>query len=169
VLEGYVGRYELAPGFHLTITREGNQLFAQATGQPRFPLFASSETEFFLKVVEARVTFAKDSLVLHQNGRQMPGKRVADAPPPKVRKEITVDPAILDKYVGRYQLTPEFLITITREGSSLFLQATAQPKLELFAESEREFFLKVVDAQVTFEEGALILHQNGMNQRAKKQ
>ena len=47
IYERYVGRYELAPAFVLTITRDGDQIFAQATGQPRFEIFPSSETEFF--------------------------------------------------------------------------------------------------------------------------
>jgi CubicO group peptidase (beta-lactamase class C family) len=81
-LEPLVGVYELAPNFQLTITREGTSLFAQATNQSRFPIFAESETEFFLKVVDAQVTFVKDStgkvneLVLHQGGANIPGKRV---------------------------------------------------------------------------------------------
>ena len=55
---------------------------AQATGQPKFELFPTSETEFFLKVVEAQVTFVKDEagkvtqLILNQNGRKMPAKRI---------------------------------------------------------------------------------------------
>ena len=81
-LEPLTGVYELAPNFQLTITREGASLFAQATGQPKFPLFAEAETEFFLKVVDAQVSFIKDangqfnSLVLHQGGANIPGKRV---------------------------------------------------------------------------------------------
>jgi CubicO group peptidase (beta-lactamase class C family) len=81
-LEPLVGVYELAPNFQLTITRDGAALFAQATGQARFPLFAETETDFFLKVVDAQVTFVKDStgkfseLVLHQGGANIPGKRV---------------------------------------------------------------------------------------------
>lgn len=169
VLERYVGRYQLTPSFFITITREDNRLFLQATGQPKFELFAKSEKEFFLKVVDARITFEDDGLILHQNGMDQKAKRFAgELPAPKVRKEIVLDPSILDRYVGRYQLTPEFLITITREGNALFLQATAQPKFPLFAESEREFFLKVVDAQVTFEDDALILHQNGADLRGAR-
>jgi hypothetical protein len=49
ILEGYVGKYELAPGFILIVTQEGNQLKAQATGRPQFPVFAKSENVFFLK------------------------------------------------------------------------------------------------------------------------
>jgi D-alanyl-D-alanine-carboxypeptidase/D-alanyl-D-alanine-endopeptidase len=171
LLEKYVGRYALAPEFLITITREGEQLFAQATGQPRFEIYPKSEREFFFKVVNAQITFGDDALTLHQGGRDMPARRVTgDVPAPPQRKEITVDPATLEKYVGRYALAPTFIIAITKEGNALFLQATGQPKFPLFAESERKFFLKVVDAQVTFEvDGTgLVLHQNGMDQKAKR-
>ncbi len=176
VLERYVGSYELAPNFVLTVTREGDHLFAQATGQGKNEIFAESERDFFLKVVDAQITFQTDAsgattgLVLHQAGRDVPGRRLAAmVPPPKERKEVALDPAILDRYTGRYRLTPAMVIAITREGDHLFLQATGQSKLEMFAEGEHDFFLKVVDAQVTFvSEGAapatkLILHQNGMD------
>jgi hypothetical protein len=76
-----VGTYQLAPTFSIAITLEGDQLMAQATSQPRFPLFAESETLFFLKVVEAQIEFVKDdkgqiaSLILHQNGRDQKGAK----------------------------------------------------------------------------------------------
>ncbi|WP_421796171.1 serine hydrolase [Haliscomenobacter sp.] len=81
VLESYVGVYELAPNFTITITRIGNKLFGQATGQGQFELFPKSETEFFLKVVEARVTFSVkegkvESMTLFQGGQVLPGKRI---------------------------------------------------------------------------------------------
>ncbi|MEL6770960.1 MAG: serine hydrolase [Bacteroidota bacterium] len=83
VLQGYVGTYRLAPGFDLAVTREGTQLFAQATGQPRFEVYPSSETEFYLTVVEAQLTFevedgAATGVVLHQGGRSMPAPRVEE-------------------------------------------------------------------------------------------
>jgi len=83
-------------------------------------------------------------------------------------KEVPADAAVLERYVGEYELTPAFKITVTREESRLFVQATAQPRFEIFAESESEFFLKVVDAQITFLKDGLVLHQNGMDQKAKK-
>ncbi|MGO8731300.1 MAG: serine hydrolase [Terriglobia bacterium] len=95
-------------------------------------------------------------------------------PAPKEHKEITVDPKIFDGYVGRYQLAPSFILTVTREGDQLFTQATGQPKVQVFPESQRDFFLKVVDAQITFETDAsgratsLTLHQNGANMPAKR-
>ena len=82
VLETYIGEYELAPGFSIKVTRDGDRLYAQATNQPRFEIFAAKENEFFLKVVEARITFTKDegghvvSLTLHQNGKDIPGKKL---------------------------------------------------------------------------------------------
>ena len=94
--------------------------------------------------------------------------------PPKERAEVAVDPALFDGYVGRYALTPSFILTITREGDRLFVQATCQPMFEVFPESARRYFLKVIDAQITFEvdgDGratSLILHQNSMNRQAKR-
>lgn len=82
VLESYVGKYELAPDFIITVTRRGTELFAQATGQPQFRIFPKSDTEFYLKVVKASVTFnisesgEVESLTLHQNGMHIPGKRM---------------------------------------------------------------------------------------------
>jgi hypothetical protein len=81
-LDLVVGDYELAPGFVLSIKREGEQLIAQATNQPKIPLFAESEREFFLKVVDAQLSFQGEpgqpatAVVLHQNGHDMPGKRI---------------------------------------------------------------------------------------------
>ena len=94
--------------------------------------------------------------------------------PPREHKEIKLDAKTLDQYVGEYQLVTGFSITIGHEGDQLTLQPTGQSKLELFAESEKDFFLKVTNAQVTFvkdDKGAvthLILHQNGVDQRATK-
>ncbi len=76
------GEYQLVPGFVLTVTLEGGKLFVQATGQPRFQVFPGGETEFFYKDVDAQITFVKDAagkvsgLVLHQNGRDLEGKRI---------------------------------------------------------------------------------------------
>jgi serine-type D-Ala-D-Ala carboxypeptidase/endopeptidase len=81
ILDAYVGDYELAATFSIAVTREGNGLVIQATGQSKFPIFAESETEFFLTAVDAQITFVRDGsgkvtgLVLHQNGRDTPGRR----------------------------------------------------------------------------------------------
>lgn len=91
------------------------------------------------------------------------------APQPKQRSAIELDPALLENYVGRYELGPEFQITVTTAGGSLFIEASGQDRLEAFPESDTSFFLKAVDAQVSFETGpdgkatGLVLHQNGQD------
>jgi len=93
---------------------------------------------------------------------------------PRERLVAKVDPAIYDAYVGRYELSPTFILTITRDGDRLLSQATNQPQVEIFPESETKFFLRVVDAQISFgqdQTGAvthLILHQGGRDQTARK-
>ena len=99
---------------------------------------------------------------------------LASVAAPKEHKAIKLDPKVFDAYLGEYQLAPNFVIMVSREGDQFFLQATGQGKLEMFAETEIDFFLKAVDAQVTFvrdDKGQviqLVLHQNGVNQPAKK-
>ena len=98
--------------------------------------------------------------------------RLPLVPKPAPRKErtaIDVKPEILQRYVGRYQLTPAFIIEITFRDNTLNLQATGQPMVRLWPESETSFFLKEVDAQVDFVRDpqgnttGLVLHQNGQN------
>ena len=84
-----------------------------------------------------------------------------------------VSTAILDQYVGEYQLQPNFTITIARQGDQLTGQATGQNAFDLFAESETKFNAKVGGIAVTFVKDAsgkvteLILHQGG-DRRAPK-
>jgi CubicO group peptidase (beta-lactamase class C family) len=79
ILKKYVGTYELTPKFSLAITLEDGQLISQGTNQGKVPMFAESETMFFLKLVDAQIEFEKNekgevtNLVLHQNGRDVKG------------------------------------------------------------------------------------------------
>ncbi|MFZ1806216.1 MAG: serine hydrolase [Cyclobacteriaceae bacterium] len=80
-LAQYVGVYELSPDFKITITQEGNQLFAQATGQERFGIYPENDTTFFLTVVEAKIVFQLDdntveSLTLFQGGQEKLGRKI---------------------------------------------------------------------------------------------
>lgn len=92
---------------------------------------------------------------------------------PQQREAVEIDAAILPAYAGTYELAPGVAITITAEGKRLFAQLTGQQQFEIFPESETDFFFKVVDAQISFEvqDGkatALVLHQNGVDQRAER-
>jgi CubicO group peptidase (beta-lactamase class C family) len=82
VLEGYVGEYELRPGFTITVTRSAAKLFMQATGQVMFEYLAASATEFFRTAGDIRVTFLKDpsgavkGLMLYQDGFDREAKKI---------------------------------------------------------------------------------------------
>jgi CubicO group peptidase (beta-lactamase class C family) len=82
VLLNYCGEFELAPGFVIVVTLEGDRIFTQATGQGKVEIYPESQTKFFLKVVDAQLEFVKDDsgkfnkMILHQGGRDMEGKRV---------------------------------------------------------------------------------------------
>ena len=82
VLERYVGRYSLRRGLTVNVTREGNRLFAEASGQPKFELAPVSETRFYASQVEAYLTFAlngdvrADSLTLEGGAEDMSGERI---------------------------------------------------------------------------------------------
>jgi len=90
-------------------------------------------------------------------------------------KDITFTQDEMENYVGAYPIAPEFVITITRQDTNLFAQATGQAKFPIYAKSKTEFFYKVVDAQIIFNinnDGnidALTLNQNGQNLKASKQ
>lgn len=86
---------------------------------------------------------------------------------------IDVPIAILDNYIGNYELQPNFILAITREEDRLFVQATGQGKIEAFPMTENKFYSKVVDAQITFHRddsgkvNSLTLHQNGDHKAPK--
>ena len=94
---------------------------------------------------------------------------------PGERKEITLDPNLLEHYVGAYRMTQGPVMLITRESKQLFARLGEQPTFPIFPESETSFFFKVVDAQIEFpkDEGAekasrLVLHQNARDMTAQR-
>jgi hypothetical protein len=82
-LDKLAGTYVMTPAMSITVTREGDHLLAQLTGQPAFPIFAEAPREFFWRVVDAQLSFTVDAAgnvigaVLHQNGHDLAGKRTA--------------------------------------------------------------------------------------------
>jgi D-alanyl-D-alanine-carboxypeptidase/D-alanyl-D-alanine-endopeptidase len=150
-LDALVGRYRLDDKSTIAITRVGDRLFAQPATQGRFGLFAKSDNEFFAKSSSTQIEAV-----------------------PYERKELVLDAKLLDRYVGRYRLTPNFIITVIRDDDRLFAQATNQHALRIYPESDRQFFYRAVDAQITFvpdgdgPAASLILHQNGRDRLAPR-
>jgi CubicO group peptidase (beta-lactamase class C family) len=81
ILEQYAGTYQIRPGFDLVVTVENGQLITQATGQPKFAVYAESEAKFFPLDFPAVLEFVKDSqgkvntVILHQGGHDMTAPR----------------------------------------------------------------------------------------------
>ena len=90
------------------------------------------------------------------------------------RPLVAVDLKTFDSYMGEYELAPNFVMRIFRDGDKFMSQATGQGSVEIFAESETTFaprafpakltFVKDVDGRVT----SVILMQNGKETNAKK-
>lgn len=92
----------------------------------------------------------------------------------KAEKTVTVDEVVLQSYTGQYVLTPEAILTVSKEGNQLYVQLTGQEKIPVFSETENKFYLKVVDAQLEFikdEKGKItkvILNQDGGSNEASR-
>ena len=162
---------EIALGWHI-LTKDGQEIVWHNGGTGGYRTFIGYDKASRVGVVvlsNASTTAGVDDIGMHLLN---PASRLAKAP--TVHKEAVVDPKVFDGYVGRYQLAPTFILTVTREGDQLFAQATGQPKFQIFPDSATEYFLKVVDAQITFltdEKGrasSLVLHQNGRDLPAKR-
>jgi hypothetical protein len=86
---------------------------------------------------------------------------------PVVRTEVKVDKAILGQYVGTYEVSPQFSLTVTQDGDQLSVQSNSNDKMPLFAESETKFFPKAMNVEIEFvkdDKGqvtSLVLHQGG--------
>jgi D-alanyl-D-alanine-carboxypeptidase/D-alanyl-D-alanine-endopeptidase len=180
-LEQYVGYYELAPGAVFSVRRRADQLLVRLTGQDEYPVYAKSKNQFFYKVVEAQLTFTRDDrgkvngLVLFQSGIHQPARRLGpEYKPPEPKREVPVDAKVLQAYVGKYKNFMGHVFDVTAPDGKLMVQVTGQPRLQVFPESDTEFFYKEIDARITFVKekngsvSRLILHQGNMNITAKR-
>ncbi len=166
----YAGLYQRGPNSIFTITREGDRLFAQLTGQPKLEVFPEGDREFFYKAVAAQITFVADSerppteLILHQNGIDLRAARIAGIPRSGDR-DAKPDAKALDSHVGWYELAIGRVLAVTRAGDRLILQETGRPKIEMLAHGDRELVSKEGGSSVTFmpdaqgRTGELLLHE----------
>lgn len=82
VLDAYAGVYEVASGITLKVSREGEDLWMEPTGQSRERLLAESETEFFLQDAEVQIQFVKDAagkvthMIVSQGGPGIEAKKI---------------------------------------------------------------------------------------------
>ncbi len=162
---------EIGLGWHI-LKKCGTEIIWHNGGTGGYHSFMGFDKKKQLGVVVlSNSSNSIDDIGLHLLEKQFP---LTKHEPSKKRKAIALNPKLYDAYVGRYELSPTFILRITKEGKRLYVQATGQPKAELFPEAETDFFIKEVDAQITFvkdEQGQvnqLILHQSGQTLSAKR-
>jgi CubicO group peptidase (beta-lactamase class C family) len=174
---GYPSR-EIALGWHVDTTDDReNSIVWHNGGTGGYRAFIGFDPKTHIGVVvlaNAETAVGVDDIGTHLLYPKAPLLEASAFAPPQEHKQIEVAPAVFQKFVGRYELAPNFVVTITEDAGHFYAQATGQGKVELFAESEKEYFLKVVDAQITFESNAagvvtgVVLHQMGNDAPGKR-
>jgi hypothetical protein len=86
---------------------------------------------------------------------------------PAEHHAVSVSPATLNSYIGRYELSTGLVLVVSKDENGLRIQGSDQPTIEIFPESETRFFVKGSDAMITFVTGPqeiatrLVLQQGG--------
>ena len=156
-------------GWHV-LEREGQQLVWHNGATAGYHSFVGLNPASGANVaVLANSSTNIDDVGLHVLHPTMPVQH--PAPP---RATVAVDSAVLQRYVGRYEVTPAFAIDIVRDGGALHAQATGQPRNRLHAASSTRFFLRTVEAEIDFTLDAsgavtgLVLYQGGREVPARR-
>jgi Domain of unknown function (DUF3471) len=88
---------------------------------------------------------------------------------PRERHRTTINPAVYDSYVGRYEMLQSLTLVVSSEDNRLMIQGAGQEKVELIPESETRFFVNGLDSEINFVKGMngdaaeLILQQGGQD------
>jgi beta-lactamase regulating signal transducer with metallopeptidase domain len=136
-----VSFYSLGRTSIFAIFREGDDLFGQLTGQRKLRLSAERDGTYSYPAKAGQITLAgggerqPTELMLSQNGRDLRAARIAEMS----SQAIEVDARLLDSYVGWYQLAPNRVLTVTRDGDRMFVQETGRPKFAATAHGADAF------------------------------
>jgi D-alanyl-D-alanine-carboxypeptidase/D-alanyl-D-alanine-endopeptidase len=169
------GQAEVGLGW-LIFRSHGRDIAWHNGGTGGFRAFVGCDPQARTGVVVLSNGCGVDDVGFHLLNPELP---LANPEAPKPHAEIEIDSTLLENYTGRYQVTASLVLEISRNGNRLFARALVQlphsrlgdftggPKFELFAETEKRFFAKVADNQITFETAAdgraigLALHRAG--------
>lgn len=179
VMKQFTGVYEMAGSDEKRyITFANGKLFSQRNRNTKFNIKPYEKDKYYFESMMNTIEFLRNKSGVVEKlifkGRDEPTEWIKTEKPLPVIMEIDVDESILETYVGEYELGPNFILTVTRDKNQLITQATGQGKIEIFAETETKFFVKVMDAQLEFVKDdsgkvvKLILTQGGRKMDAKK-
>ena len=149
-LQKWVGKYTFRDGSARNVSLINHQLLWSLPNGQEIKMIAHSDSVFQLERTFTKVEFRQRSgnmidAIVTQRINQRVGTRVY-----KSHTEISLPESTLSRYVGTYNLFPDFDLTITKDGSQLFSQGTDQIKFEIYPESKNTFFFKAIDAQIEF-------------------
>lgn len=165
-----VSNLDVALAWHIT-TLDGHEMVWHNGGTPGFRTFVGFDRARHVGIVALSNSGAAEGVDDIGLYLLSGGGPLYDRAPVRT---VALDAAVFDGYAGRYEISKNFVLTLSREGTRFYVQATNQPRFEIFASAPREFFLKAIDAQLTVEADAagkgtvLILHQNGRDQRGPR-
>jgi len=103
-----------------------------------------------------------------------PYSELPPLPKLKEHKRVTLTPAQLEKFVGRYGLSPQVVLTVAAGKDRLFIQENDEPKQEYLAESDSDFYSTASSDEVTFAPAdgntaqVMILHLDGKDIALKR-
>jgi CubicO group peptidase (beta-lactamase class C family) len=169
-MKKWTGTYKFSNDVLRYVTIEDGQMFSQREGSTKLKIYPVSKSQFYFEDSPTNYTFS----VVSGKKQALFGSRInravgyeTNVKPPAAKESVTLAPGVLENYAGLFQLQPGLELEVTCEGSQIFAELTGQPKLEIFAESNTKFFLKVVPATIEFrknesgEFNKLILSQGG--------
>jgi hypothetical protein len=134
--------YSVNPTSIFAIFREGDDLFAQLTGQRKLRLSVQRDGKYSYPASAGQISFAvadgpqPSELILRQNDRDLHAARIAEMS----SQDIAVDAKLLDSYVGWYELSPYRVLAVARDGNRLHVQETGGSKFEVTADGADGFF-----------------------------
>ncbi|MFZ6800698.1 serine hydrolase [Undibacterium sp. Di24W] len=179
-LDQYAGVYRIDENNRRIVVREGDKLVMTRTNGPRTVMQPYSQNGFFKDNNSLlRVEFNRNAkgevieAVVHQQGTSISHPKLNEALP-EAPKAFAMTPEQFDVFAGDYELNPNFVLNVRREGNKFITQATGQGAVNIVAVSADTFSAPDVGAQLKFEKTAdgkitqLVLTQGGQSMPAKK-
>jgi len=184
----YAGMYcNPSSGYTFTVATTPNpgELSIALLPQPAVLVKRTAADTYGDAALDATFKFLRENdrivgLTLAQYGATIPAARLDARGQPVVAQlpsafpaEMSLEPSLLQQYVGTYAAAG-VTFTVTLRGTALYVRLTGQPAVPVYASAKGEFFYKIVDAQITFGRDAsgavtsLTLHQNGRDLRAAR-
>ena len=176
----FEGVYQIDENTERVVRVEDGVLTTQRTGSPKMKAIPSSATEFFYEDSLTRISFETDgngkAIAMLMTAWDQEAERavLTDKALPSGHEKQQLSPEQIDRLVGKYELAPGFILSITRDGNRILTQATGQIQIEIFAASPTELFNEDIGARVVFELGdsgpatSLTLYQGGQVLKAPR-